>query len=104
MALRDDVIAAAQGILADASAGLTGEALAHEIARRVGRQMPPAQVATLLRGLPQQFIEGADGRWRLRARPGVLTAEEEVPAEDTQSQPPPARPPLQRGCYVACGH
>jgi len=103
MGLKEDVIAAAAGILEDAPEGLTGEALAREVARRVGRQIPLKQVATTLRGVPQRFMEGGDGRWRLRARPGIPTADDdEEPArghaavsgpERTHREPRP-------GCYV----
>ena len=37
----------------------------------VGRLLTPRQVGEALRGRPERFTEGGDGRWRLRPRPGV---------------------------------
>src|SRR5262245_2391498 len=97
MALREQLLTAAEQVLAVEAAGLTVEALARQVSQRVGRQMPPRQVADALRSKPECFLEGGDGRWRLRERPGVLTFEDEPngPAELV-----PARPNLRRGCYV----
>src|SRR4051794_37454733 len=96
MSLKDQVLTAAEQVLADHT-GLTLEALARKVSQAVGRQLPPRQVADALRGKPERFPEGADGRWRLRQRQGVLTPEDEP---DTPSESAPARPPLRRGCYV----
>ena len=76
MTLKERVIAAAGEILASAPDGLTDEALARQVAQQVGRQMPPGQVTGALREQPQRFAQGADGRWRLREREGILTPEE----------------------------
>ncbi len=101
MALKEQVQAAAEEALTAAPAGLTEEALARQVAQRVGRQMPPGQVANVLRERPQRFVEGSDGRWRLRERQGILLPEE-IPAEAGTSvdQVSAARPALRRGCYV----
>ena len=95
--LRNQVLAAAEQALTAEPAGLTVEALARLVSQRVGRQMPHRQVAEALRGKPERFLEGGDGRWRLRERPGVLTAEDEP---DVSTGPAPSRPALRRGCYV----
>src|SRR5438067_626850 len=68
MGLKEDVAAAAAGILEGAPDGLTLEALARQVAGRIGRQLPPRQVATVLQSIPQRFTLGGDGRWRLRER------------------------------------
>ena len=68
MGLKEDVVTAAVDILKTDSEGMTGEALAREIGRRVGRQFLPKQVTMALQGAPQRFTEGGDGRWRLRAK------------------------------------
>ena len=91
------MLAAAEQALTAAPAGMTVEALARLVSQRVGRQMPHRQVAEALRGKPERFLEGGDGRWRLRERPGVLTAEDEP---DVSTGPAPSRPALRRGCYV----
>lgn len=94
MALKEDVLSAAAGILAGAPGGLTEEALARQVAARVGRQLLPTQVGNLLREQPQRFVAGADGRWRLRES-GVL-----LPEEAPTPAPIPTRAPLKPGCYV----
>src|SRR5690348_13099408 len=98
MALKEQVLAAAEEALAGALMGLTEEALTRYVAQKVGRQLPPGQVANALRERPQRFEEGSDGRWRLRERQGVLLPEE-APAEasTTTGQVHAARPALRRG-------
>ena len=93
--------AAAEEALAGTPAGLTEEALARQVSQKVGRQMPPGQVANALRERPQRFVEGSDGRWRLRERAGIMLPEE-APAEAdaVARQEQAARPALRRGCYV----
>ena len=102
MALKEQVIAAADTILAGVPAGLTGEALAREIARQVGRQIPPAQIAKELRALPQRFVEGSDGRWRVREREGILVADDAGSPGDAEALLPPPAPAriLKPGCYL----
>jgi DNA polymerase III epsilon subunit-like protein len=97
MSLKEQLLAAAEQVLATESAGLTVEALARQVSQRVGRQMPPRQVADALRSKPERFLEGGDGRWRLRERPGILSPEDE-PDAPAESGPP--RPNLRRGCFV----
>jgi len=97
MALKDQVLAAAETALADRSDGVTVEALVRLLGPAVGRQLTPRQVGEALRGRPECFTEGGDGRWRLRPRPGILTPED---APETPTPPNPPRPPLRPGCYV----
>jgi ATP-dependent DNA helicase RecQ len=102
MTLKERVIAAAGEILVSVPDGLTDEALARQVAQKVGRQMPPGQVTGALREQPQRFVQGTDGRWRLREREGILTPAEAEASGDTQSGNRPAAPlaALKRGCYV----
>lgn len=106
MGLREQVLAAAETILAEAPSGLTIEALAREVARRVGRQLPPAQVTGALRERPQAFVEGGDGRWRVRPpatllSPGDAAGAEHGEAESTAVAETTAPPLIARpGCYV----
>src|SRR6516162_6539416 len=97
MSLREQVLTAAEQVLAAEAVGLTVEALARQVSQRAGRQLPPRQVADALRSKPERFLEGGDGRWRLRERPGVLTPEDEP---DAQAEPGSARPHLRHGCYI----
>src|SRR3954447_8667340 len=97
MSLKEQVLAAAEQVLADNPDGLTLEALTRKVSQAVGRQLPPRQVADALRGKPERFLEGADGRWRLRQRQGVLPDEDDPVGS---GEPAPTRPPLRRACYV----
>lgn len=94
MSLREDVVAAAEAVLHGESEGLTEEALARQVGAKVGRLLPAKQITGLLRELPQRYVEGADGRWRLRERPADVGDEPDAP---TESQ---LRVPLHRGYYV----
>ena len=101
MALKEQVLAAAEEVLRGTPIGLTEEALARQVAQRVGRQVPPGQVANALRERPQRFVEGDDGRWRLRERQGILLPEESAAeAGALVSQASATRPALRRGSYV----
>jgi ATP-dependent DNA helicase RecQ len=101
MALKEQVQAAAEEALTATPAGLTEEALTRQVAQKVGRQVLARQVAEALRQRPQRFVEGSDGRWRLRERQGILLPEEvAAEAETGGSQDHAARPALRRGCYV----
>ena len=102
MALKEQALAASEELLAAAPDGLTAEALLRPVAQRVGQQLPLLSLTNLLRSLPERFVEGEDGRWRLRERSGVLIPEDaDAPVADSSSQPAaPARLPLKRGCYV----
>ncbi len=101
MSLKEQVLAAAGKCLRGEASGLTIEALARAVGREVGRQLPPAQIARELRALPQRFVEGGDGRWRLRTDGGVLAPDETATkaGEAIISAPATVRV-LQPGCYV----
>lgn len=106
MALREEALAAAEAMLAAEPAGLTAEALASQIARRVGRRLPALQVAGALRSKPRRFVEGSDGRWRLRAVGGGIEREG-APGDQpgggmagAAGDVPPRRAPLRPDCYV----
>ena len=43
-----------------------------------GEEALPAFIIDMLRKQPQTFIEGGDGRWRLREQVGLLVPEEGV--------------------------
>jgi ATP-dependent DNA helicase RecQ len=99
--LQEQVLAAAEELLQAEPTGLTIEALARAVAARVGRQMPPGQVAGLLRKWPQRFVEGAGGRWRLRPGASVLADDADSPGESSSAAGGPApRRPLRQGRYV----
>ncbi len=102
MGLREDIIAAAAEILAAAPDGLTVEALARQISVQVGRQVPPRQVVTTLQGAPRQFVQGPDGRWRLREQQDDADGEdlEAAAGVSAPGQAITGRAPLQRGHYV----
>lgn len=97
MSLKDQVLAAAETALANQPHGLTVEALARPVSTAVGRQLPPRQIADALRGKPERFVEGGDGRWRLRERLGILTPEDDP---EPTAEPARTRPSLRRGCYI----
>ncbi len=99
MGLKEDVVTVAADILKTDSEGMTGEALAREIGRRIGRQLPPKQVAMALQGAPQRFTEGGDGRWRLRAKPGVDVIDIDS-GNETGERNGETRAKLRQGCYV----
>src|SRR3712207_678252 len=101
MSLKEQVIAAADAALTAEPPGLTGEALAKAVAREVGRQLPPAQIARELRALPQRFVEGGDGRWRLRTDGGVLAPDETATEGGEVIIPAPAATRVLRpACFV----
>ncbi len=98
MTLKEQVIAAAQELLAANPAGLTGEALTGQVAKQVKRQLPLTQVMAVMRERPQLFIEGEGGRWRLREQAAAaLPAEPSLAPANTSLSSVHA---LRRGCYV----
>lgn len=98
MTLKEQVIAAAQALLAANPAGMTGEALTGQVAKQVGRQLPLAQVTAALRERPQLFVEGDGGRWRLREQEIAALPDESPFAQAAASGV--SRQALRRGCYV----
>ena len=97
MGIREDVIAAAADILQQTPQGLTREALVRQLAPRLPHRLLPAAIIDMLRKLPQTFIEGGDGRWRLREQIGVNILESITSPEEHSL--PTARS-LRQGCYV----
>jgi DNA polymerase III epsilon subunit-like protein len=94
MSLREDIVAAAEAILHNEPEGLTDEALVREVGARIHQLRPAKQITNLLREMPQRFVEGVDGQWRLRQR------SDRVPDETEDGTRGPVRTPLRRGCYV----
>ncbi|MBI3977800.1 MAG: RecQ family ATP-dependent DNA helicase [Chloroflexi bacterium] len=99
MALKERVIAAAEAALASAPGGLTVEALARAVGPAVGQNVPAGQVAQAIRTVPERFVEGNDGRWRLRSTGGALVWEDEAGADAAEPslQPAPAAGERERG-------
>jgi len=98
MTLKEQVLVAAENLLAATPNGLTGEALTGLVAKQIQRQIPLTQVASVLRERPQRFVEGEGGRWHLRQQEIVL-----LPDEPLVSQTPTTVASshlLKRGCYV----
>src|SRR2546427_6634184 len=105
MSVQDEVIAAADDILGKTTQGLTKEALARQVLSRLSRKILPAQVIDFLRKAPQRFVEGGDGRWRLRSQVVTLldTLADTVEAPDTALSTESkgiAAATLRQGCYV----
>lgn len=98
MTLKEQVIAAAQALLAANPAGMTGEALTGQVAKQVGRQLSLTQVTAALRERPQLFVEGEGGRWRLREQAAAALPDEPLFAQATASTA--SRQALRQGCYV----
>lgn len=99
MGFREQIVAATEVLLFAAKGGLTTEALSRQVAAKVGRQLPHRQVADTLRAMPQRFVEGSDGRWRLRVA-HVSTAEENAQAEPSVVPASRPMPILRTGCFV----
>ncbi|HEY0753736.1 MAG TPA: RecQ family ATP-dependent DNA helicase [Ktedonobacteraceae bacterium] len=100
MASKDQVLSAAETLLAVQPAGMTGEALALQVSKQVGQALPPIQVSALLRQHPQRFRESEGGRWSLRQAQTTLLAEDPEPYAASQSDNHPRKARLQPGCYV----
>src|SRR5438270_6740197 len=99
MAIEEDVVAAAEDILKQTPGGLTKEALVRMIAPRLPNKLLPARIIEMLRRQPQRFVEGGDGRWRLREQATLLPLDEPVTESITNSNAPPVQN-LRQGCYV----
>src|SRR6266699_968370 len=99
MGIEEEVVAAAEDILQQATGGLTKEALVRMIAPRLPNKLLPAKIIEMLRKQPQRFVEGGDGRWRLRAQAVLLPLDEPIAASMTNSNAAPTQH-LQQGCYV----
>src|SRR5437588_8650838 len=99
MGIEEDVVAAAEDILKQAQGGLTKEALVRMIAPRLPNKLLPAKIIEMLRKQPQRFVEGGDGRWRLRAQAVLLPMDEPIAATMTNHNAAPTQH-LRQGCYV----
>jgi len=97
MGIREDVIAAATDILQQTPQGLTKEALVRQLAPRLPHQLLPAAIIDILRKQPQTFVEGGDGRWRLRERISLSLPESMTSPEEHRL---PTAVALRQGCYV----
>src|SRR6266516_7009052 len=97
MGIEDEVIVAAENILKQNLGGLTKEALVRQVEPRLPHQLLPAQIIVMLRKQPQRFVEGGDGRWRLREQVGLSDLEDsrETPDKETTLQRA-----LRQGSYV----
>ena len=84
--MKERIVTAAEAVLAEFAGGLTIEALAQQVAPRVGRPLPPAQVASSLRGAPRKFTEGTDGRWKLRPPETADLPDEDTPPAETADE------------------
>ena len=99
MGIEEDVTASTEDILKQAPGGLTKEALVRLIAPRLPNKLLPAKIIEILRRQPQRFVEGGDGRWRLRAQAVLLPVDEPVAATTTNGNVAPIQH-LRQGCYV----
>src|SRR5947209_19054661 len=99
MGIEEEVVAAAEDILKQTPGGLTKEALVRMIAPRLPNKLLPAKIIELLRKQPQRFVEGGDGRWRLRAQAVLLPMDEPTAASMTNAKAAPASH-LRQGGYV----
>ncbi len=97
MTLKEQVIAAAETLLATTPTGLTGEALTSLVAKQIKRQIPLTQVTAVLREQPQRFVESDGGRWQLRQQEALLLSDD--PATSSSSTTSSSQT-LRRGCYV----
>src|SRR5207244_10970761 len=82
MGIKEDVIIAATEILQRTPQGLTKEALVRQLAPRFSQRLPSTTIINMLRQQPQTFVEGGDGRWRLRQQASLFALQEEVAQEE----------------------
>src|SRR6266550_264416 len=99
MSIEEDVVASTEDILKQTPGGLTKEALVRMIAPRLPSKLLPARIIEMLRKQPQRFVEGGDGRWRLREQAALLPLDEPVAATVTNGKAAPTQH-LRQGCYV----
>src|SRR5260221_10438435 len=97
MGIEEDVVTTAEDILKSISTGLTKEALVRQVAPRLPHRLLPATIIDMLRKQPQRFVEGGDGRWRLRGQVGLLLFDDAVVA---QHIPVTSQQHVRLGCYV----
>ena len=97
MGIKEDVIIAATEILQQTPQGLTKEALVRQLTPRLSQRLPSTTLINMLRQQPQTFVEGGDGRWRLRQQANLFALQEEVAQEE---HPARIQHFLRRGSYV----
>src|SRR5438552_811541 len=97
MGIEEEVVTAAEDILKQNATGLTKEALVRQVEPRLPHRLLPAQVIGMLRKQPQRFVEGGDGRWRLREQVGLSDLDD--PRETTYETAASQRL-LRQGSYV----
>ena len=97
MGIEEEVIAAAEDVLKQNAMGLTKEALVRLVEPRLTHRLLPTQIIAMLRKQPQRFVEGGDGRWRLREQVELSDLEDAHEIFDTDASP---RRVLRRGSYV----
>src|SRR2546428_14176363 len=98
MGIGEDVAASTEDILKQTPGGLTKEALVRLVTPRLPNRLLPAKILEILRKQPQRFIEGGDGRWRLREQETLVPLDE--PAVTTTTITPSSMQNLCQGCYV----
>jgi DNA polymerase III epsilon subunit-like protein len=95
MAIEEDVAASTETILKQTPGGLTKEALVRLVTPRLPNRLLPAKILEILRKQPQRFVEGGDGRWRLREQETLLPVDEPSGSSTTITTST-----LRQGCYV----
>ena len=98
MGIEEDVVASTEAILKQTPSGLTKEALVRLVAPRLPSRLLPAKILEILRKQPQRFLEGGDGRWRLREQETLLPLDEPAVSSTTVITSPMQH--LQQGSYV----
>src|SRR5690348_8554387 len=98
MGIEEDVAASTEAILKQTPGGLTKEALVRLVTPHLPNRLLPAKILEILRKQPQRFIEGGDGRWRLREQAALLSPDEPAASTTTITAAPIQN--LQQGCYV----
>src|SRR5260370_37169829 len=99
MGIEEDVAASTEAILKQTPGGLTKEALVRLVAPRLPNRLLPAKILEILRKQPQRFIEGGDGRWRLREQATLLPLDEPTVSSTTVATSPLQH--LRQGCHGA---
>ena len=100
MDTRTRIVEIATELLSAEQAGMTGEALARQVAKKLGRNMPPVQIMQLLQERPQDFVEDDGGRWHLRQRQTTLFTAEEAAAAPVTGKTAAPTLALKCGSYV----
>ncbi len=102
MGPQEQILSIATAILREKQEAQTGEALAHEVGKKFGRPVLPAQLMKLLQSKPQLFIVDGGGRWQLRPQQDMLRLDDAASDSVTTAASSTASTTsaLRRGCYV----